>query len=51
MSDTTNSEGLVMAPSQAVKLDPLSTPKALLLWFAVSGAAWGAIVTGIVWAV
>jgi hypothetical protein len=51
MSDTTNTEGLVLAPPQAVSSEPLSTPKALLLWFAVSGVAWGAIVTGIVWAI
>lgn len=51
MSDTTNTEGLILGRPQAVKPAPLSTPKALLLWFAVSGAAWGAIVTGIVWAI
>lgn len=50
MSDTTNTEGLVLAPSQAVQPGPLSTTKALLLWFAVSGAAWAAILAGAVWA-
>jgi len=51
MSDSTNTEGLVLAPPQAVSSEPLSTPKALLLWFAVSGVSWGTIVTGIVWAI